>query len=75
MHSLSQEDGWDKMQLHGREITNEEAIRDGIGPKSTQTKVVGITDEMHPYTFFIETVTWKLDGGMHLVRYPYYTLV
>ena len=27
-----------------------------VGPKSTQTRVVGIvTDEMHPYTFFIDT--------------------
>ena len=27
-----------------------------IGPKSTQTRIVGITtDEMHPYTFFIGT--------------------
>ena len=35
----------------------EEISRDGIGPKSTQTRVVGIiTDEMHPYTFFIETL-------------------
>ena len=30
------------------------------GPKSTQTKVVGIiTDEIHPYTFFIETPLLK----------------
>ena len=29
----------------------------GGGPKSTQTRVVGkVTDEMHPYTFFIETL-------------------
>ena len=28
--------------------------KDGIEPKNTQTRVVGtITDEMHPYTFFI----------------------
>ena len=27
-----------------------------VGPKSTQMRVVGIiTDNMHPYTFFIET--------------------
>ena len=31
-----------------------------VGPKSTQTIVVGIvTDEMHPYTFFIETPLLK----------------
>ena len=34
-----------------------EVSRDGIGPKSTQTRVVGIiTDKMHPYTLFIETL-------------------
>ena len=28
-----------------------------VGPKSTKTRVVGmITDEIHPYTFFIETL-------------------
>ena len=28
-----------------------------VGPKGTQTRVVGvITDQMHPYTFFIETL-------------------
>ena len=28
-----------------------------VGPKSTQARVVGIiTDEMHPYTLFIETL-------------------
>ena len=27
-----------------------------VGLKSIQTRVVGITDEMHPYTFFIETL-------------------
>ena len=26
-----------------------------VGPKSAQTRVVGITYEMNPYTFFIET--------------------
>ena len=38
-----------------------------VGPKSTQTRVVGIImDEMHPYT--------KLDVGMHLIYYyPYYS--
>ena len=28
-----------------------------VGPKSTQTRVVGmITDEVHPYTFFVEAL-------------------
>ena len=28
-----------------------------VGPKSTQTRVVGtITNEIHPYTFFVETL-------------------
>ena len=27
-----------------------------VGPKSTLTRLVGIiTDEMHPYTYFVET--------------------
>ena len=31
-----------------------------VGTTSTQTRVVGIiTDEMHPYTFFIETLLFK----------------
>ena len=29
-----------------------------VRPKNTQT-IVGITDEMHPYTFFIETLLLK----------------
>ena len=29
-----------------------------VGPKSTQTRVVGITDEMHPCTILIETVIY-----------------
>ena len=38
-----------------------------VGLKNIQMRVVGmITDEMHPYTFF-------MDVGMHLVCYhPYY---
>ena len=45
--------------------------KDGTaGSKSTQTRAVGITDKVHPYIFFIETLL--LDVGMHLVCYPYY---
>ena len=41
-----------------------------VGPKSIQTIVVGIiTDEMHSYTFFVETLL--LENWM----YPYYSLV
>ena len=28
-----------------------------VGSKNTQTRVVGITDKMYPYTFFIETLS------------------
>ena len=32
-----------------------------VGPKSTQTSVVGIiTDEMYPYTFFIEALLLEI---------------
>ena len=45
-----------------------------VGPKSAQTKVV--RDEMHFYTFFIETPLLEtLDVGMYLVcYYPFYCL-
>ena len=48
-----------------------------VGPINTQTKAAGIiTDEMHPYTFFIETPLLEnyVDVGMHPVcYYPYYS--
>ena len=42
-----------------------------VGPKSTQTRVVGIiTDEMHPYIQFLSNrVSMKKCVGMHLVCY------
>ena len=41
-----------------------------VRPKRTQTRVVGIMNEMHPYTFYHRIpVIWELDIGMHLVCY------
>ena len=35
-----------------------------VGPKSTQIRLVGIiTDEMHPYTFFTETLLLENKKG------------
>ena len=46
-----------------------------VGPKSIQTRVVGIiTDEIHPYTIFIETLLLENTmQGMHFIYYPYYS--
>ena len=41
-------------------------------PKSTQIRIVGITDDMHPCTFFIETLLLE-NWMIHLVCYPYYS--
>ena len=40
-----------------------------VGPKSTQTKVVGILDEMHPYILFSSNGVsiYEKHVGMHLV--------
>ena len=42
-----------------------------VGPKSTQTRVVGIiTDEMYPYTFFIETLSHKVPPNIDPITKP-----
>ena len=46
-----------------------------VAPKSTQTRVVGITtDEMHPYILFSSNGVSMKCVGTHLVcYYPYYS--